>query len=413
MSRNFETLDDIIDNGFCIGCGLCKALAPGAAITMAESENGHLRPRAANSIPVDQEAAILRLCPGINVHGPFGKQIDKVDPVWGQVRRIARGYAADPDIRFRAAAGGIMTALSQFLIDSGLVSKVLQVQADPKDALHSRPVVSRDAGSVLASSGSRYATCATLETLPDILAEGEPIAVAMKPCDIAAIRNLQAEDSRARELIVCTIALFCGTVPSLKASDDFLARRGLAREDIAEFRWRGHGCPGPTYARTADGREFEGPYREFWVDHQWTTQFRCKICPDAVGLQADIATGDAWPGGWPTGESEGWNMLIAHTEVGEQLLAECEEAGKIRLEESDIELLSDTQPHHVDLRRALAARLAAARIAGLPEPNFRGLGLNACSAGLDPDTLARNFAGTLTRVRAGQGDQAVKADYAD
>ncbi|WP_137701775.1 Coenzyme F420 hydrogenase/dehydrogenase, beta subunit C-terminal domain [Marimonas lutisalis] len=413
MPHSFRTLEDIIDNGFCIGCGLCKALAPGAVITMVESENGHLRPRASNPIQTEQEAAIMRLCPGINIHGPFGKTMGDADPVWGAVKRVARGHAADPDTRFRAAAGGIMTALSQFLVESGRVSKVLQVRADPENAVASRPVANRDAESVLASSGSRYATCATLERLPDILAEGEPIAVAMKPCDIAAIRNLQAENERARKLIVCTIALFCGTVPSLEASDDFLARRGLTRNDIVEFRWRGHGCPGPTYARTADGREFEGAYREFWVDNHWTTQFRCKICPDAVGLQADIATGDAWPGGWPKGEDDGWNMLIAHTEVGEHLLADCEAAGKIWLEDSDIEFVSDTQPHHVSLRRALAARLAAGRIAGLPEPNFSDLGLNACAAGLDPDTLAKNFAGTLRRIRAGQGDEAVKADYAD
>ena len=412
ISRKFESLDDIVDNGFCIGCGLCRGLAPNAGIDMVEAANGHLRPRPQRPIAPDEVTAILRLCPGITVTGPFGGRIG-LDPVWGAVGRVARGHATDPNVRFKAASGGIMTAISRFLLDSGRVAGVLQVTADPDHALYSRPVVSRDADAVLAASGSRYGTCASLGNLAKVLDLGAPIAVAMKPCDIAAIRNLQAENSKARELIVFTMALFCGTVPTLKASDDFLARRGLRREDIAEFRWRGHGCPGLTYARAEDGREFSGEYGEFWVDHPWTTQFRCKICPDAIGLQADLAVGDAWPGGWPKGEDKGWNAMIAHTDLGEEVLAAAEAAGAIRLEDAGLDDLTDYQPHHVELRRLLAARLAAAELAGLPKPNFSALGLKAAAAEVDAELLGRNFAGTLQRIRAGHGDQPAKADYAE
>ena len=411
MPHTFHSLDDIVGNGFCIGCGLCRALAPAAAIEMREASNGHLRPHPARPLEPIEEAAILAHCPGINVTGPFGGGGD-LDPVWGRVRRVVRGHAADPDIRFRAASGGLMTGVSQFLLGSGRVAGVLQVAADPADALASRPVLSRTPQEVLAAAGSRYGTAASLATLLDVLALGRPIAVAMKPCDIAAVRNLQRHDARARALIVFTMAMFCGTGPSLAASDEFLARRGLSRAEIAEFRWRGHGCPGPTYARTPDGRAFTGAYEEFWVDHPWTTQFRCKICPDAIGLQADLAVGDAWPGGWPKGEDEGFNLAVAQTEIGAEVLAAAQAAGDLVLEASDVAALTDCQPHHVDLRRLLAARLAAARLAGLPEPNFSDLGLEAAAAGVDPDRLGANFAGTLKRLRAGHGDEPATADYA-
>ncbi len=431
MAHTFDGLGDIVGNGFCIGCGLCRALAPSAAIEMREAPNGHLRPEPRRPIPAAEEAAILALCPGINVTGPFGGGGD-LDPVWGKVRRVVRGHAADPDIRFRAASGGLMTAVSQFLLGSGRVAGVLQVAADLDDALASRPVLSRTPQQVLAAAGSRYGTSASLATLLEVIALGEPIAVALKPCDVAAVRNLQRQDARARGLVVFTMAMFCGTVPGLAASDEFLARRGLSRDEVAEFRWRGHGCPGPTYARTRDGREFTGAYEEFWVDHPWTTQFRCKICPDAIGLQADLAVGDAWPGGWPAafpgevdpgspsgtaagqefGEDKGFNLAVAHTEIGAAVLAAAEAAGDVVLEESDIAALRDCQPHHVDLRRLLAARLAAARLAGLPAPNFSNLGLEAAAAGVDPDLLGANFAGTLKRLRAGHGDEPATADYA-
>ena len=410
-AHGFQTLDQIVTNGFCIGCGLCAALAPGAGIEMREAANGHLRPHPARPCTPDEQAAILRLCPGISVTGPFAAS-PGADPVWGPALRVARGHATDPELRFEAAAGGMMSALSQYLLESGQAQAVLQVAAAPDDALASRPVASRTAAELRAASGSRYATCASLATLPAMLDAGAPFAVAMKPCDIAAVRNLQAEDPRARRLIVLTIALFCGTVPGLAASEGFLARRALTRAEIATFRWRGHGCPGPTTAQTRDGKLYSGAYAEFWVDNPWTTQFRCKICPDAVGLQADIAVGDAWPGGWPQGEDDGWNTVVARTPAGEALLAAAEAAGRIHLEPADIALLSDTQPHHVALRRGLAARLAAARVAGLPEPRFLDLALDRCADALDPDALGTIFAGTLRRLRAGHGDEASAADYA-
>lgn len=379
---------------------------------MAEASNGHLRPRPTKPIIAEEEAAILRLCPGINVQGPFHEPLKNEDPVWGSLRRVARGYAADPKIRYMAASGGIMTAVSQHLVESGRAKFVLHVRPDPENALGSLATLSRTGEEVRRGLGSRYATCSTLETILEALEFGEPMAVSMKPCDIAGVRNLQCENERAREFIVFTMALFCGTVPNLKASSDFLARRGLVRDEIAAFRWRGHGCPGPTYARTKDGREYEGSYEEFWVDNPWTTQFRCKICPDAVGLQADLAVGDAWSGGWPKGEDEGWNAVVAHTDIGEVVLKECEGGGHVVLDDADVAFLNNAQPHHVDLRKLLAARLAAAEIAGLPSPNFKDLALEKCAARVDPEVLGQNFAGTLRRIREGHGDVPAKADYA-
>ena len=53
---------------------------------------------------------------------------------------------------------------------------------------------------------------------------------------------------------------------------------------------------------------------DLWEDEgKWRLQFRCKICADAIGELADIAVCDAWPGGGPTGEDEGFNGFIART----------------------------------------------------------------------------------------------------
>lgn len=306
-----------------------------------------------------------------------------------------------------------MTAVNRFLIRSGEVSFVLQTKPDPDNALGTLAAICRDEESLMHAGGSRYATSAPLAAIRLALDLGEPFAVSLKPCDISGLRNLQRIDSRARDLIRFTQAMFCGTVPSLFASRAFFDRRGIDidTDPPGEFRWRGEGCPGPTRAVMPDGRVFEGTYNELWDEHPWTTQFRCKICPDAIGLCADLAVGDDWPGGLPRGEGDGWNALVAHTETGLRILDACEADGALTLHDVDVRHLDSVQPHHVRLRQGLSARLAACADAGIPEPEFNDLALEACAADLGPEKRKLEYQGTLRRLTTEHGDEDQLADY--
>ncbi len=411
----FGSLEDVVSNGFCIGCGLCAAVAPGAGIRMVPAaSHEHLRPLPSRPLTDDEQERFLATCPGIRVSGPFtGAPRDGVDSIWGECRRVARGHASDSDLRFRASTGGVMTAVNRFLLRTGEVRFVLQTKPDPENALGTEAAICRDDEALMRAGGSRYATSAPLEAVRQALDLGEPFAVSLKPCDISGLRNLQRVDGRARDLIRFTQAMFCGTVPSLLASRAFFDRRGidLVTDPPAEFRWRGEGCPGPTRAVMPDGRVFAGTYNELWDENPWTTQFRCKICPDSIGLCADLAVGDDWPGGLPQGEDDGWNTLIAHTEAGLHILDACEAAGDLTLFNVDVRHLDDVQPHQVRLRQGLSARLAACAEAGLPEPDFHDLALSDCAAALNADERTREHQGTLRRLKAGHGDNDQLADY--
>jgi coenzyme F420 hydrogenase subunit beta len=98
------------------------------------------------------------------------------------------------------------------------------------------------------------------------------------------------------------------------------------------LRYRGMGNPGMTRVEANDGRAFEVTYNDLWEDEgKWRLQFRCKICADAIGELADMAVCDAWPGGGPAGEDEGFNGFIARTPNGQALLERAERAGAVVL----------------------------------------------------------------------------------
>lgn len=413
--QRFTSLNDIVQGGFCIGCGLCQSIAPQSAIQMRPAAHGHLRPVPIGRLDKVEEDLILQLCPGINVMGPFESDGDTThyDPIWGQNRRVSRGYAADNAVRFSASAGGVMTAINAHLLRTGKVNFILQARPDPENPYGTIPHICRTQSDLLSAKGSRYASAATLSTIMDVLALEEPFGVSLKPCDIAGVRNLQRVEPRARDFVRFTQTMFCGTVPSVSSLVGFFERRGLDfdTDRPSAFRWRGNGCPGPTVAEMPDGSVLEGTYNELWNDNPWSTQLRCKICPDAIGLQADIAVGDDWPNAVPQGEDEGWNAIIAHTEIGLDVLNACEASGEIKLFDTQVGHLSDTQPHHVRLRRSLTSRLSGCEEMGLSLPNFEGLALDACASQLSPDERKAFREGTANRLRAGDGDGDSLAEY--
>src|SRR3984957_15857485 len=73
-------------------------------------------------------ARINAVCPGTRVEGGAigtGSAGEMHDTVWGPAQLLAIGYASDPAVRHRASAGGVLTALGQFLLASVRVKFIL------------------------------------------------------------------------------------------------------------------------------------------------------------------------------------------------------------------------------------------------------------------------------------------------
>ena len=59
-------LQRILDEGKCIGCGLCAAMVPDK-LEMAVAPSGYLRPAARQALSYDETAAVYAVCPGVVV----------------------------------------------------------------------------------------------------------------------------------------------------------------------------------------------------------------------------------------------------------------------------------------------------------------------------------------------------------
>lgn len=394
------TVARVLDADLCSGCGLCAGVSS-RAIAMVPESPGFARPAQLGPITRGAEARIAGSCPG-SIVSPWSED-QRRHPYWGPWRQSVTGAATDPEIRFAGASGGALSALLIHALDQRLVDRVLHIEADPARPTGNRIRWSATREAVLAGAGSRYASSSPLAAIDQALSEGGRFAFVGKPCDVSALRQLGRYDTRVATHIPLVLSFFCGGLPSTAGAEEILRIMGLATNEVTEFRYRGQGWPGLTVARTADGRSGEMSYAESWGRHlSRHVQFRCKICPDAVGGVADIACADAWYGdaaGYPSfEEQDGRSLIMSRTAAGDALLRSAQAAGALQTAPLAIAEVERMQPAQAQRKRMIAARTAAVRASLHPVPIMRNLdvGTAARSAGLY-DTL-HNFLGTMRRV---------------
>lgn len=402
MKSGSTVLDRVERGRLCTGCGACAALSD--KVRMGVSPRGFNRPVVTGELDRAEDQKIAEVCPGI---GMQSSATTGDDPLWGRMIELRTGHAADPSLRFRAASGGALSAVLVFLVEQGIVDHVLHTAADPSDPISNSTTSSSDPDQIAQAAGSRYAPSSPLESIGEHLASGRRFAFVGKPCDVSALRAMARVDPRVDAQVPVMLSFFCAGVPSRTGAHEILQRLGVKHDEVARFSYRGNGWPGAATARLNDGSEHSMGYDDSWggvlTRH---VQFRCKICPDGIGCDADIAFADAWhtdfAGDPMFKEAEGRSLIITRTRTGEDLLQEAVKAGVLRTNPESRRNIERMQPAQATRKRVLIARLAALVATLQPVPAFRDFRLLRLARQTSVATLVRNFLGTGRRTILGQ-----------
>ncbi len=404
-------LDAIVEQGLCIGCGLCQAVAGEDRVRVVKTASGYLHPVVVGDLEQAQVDRIYEVCPGTRIEGLPPRLIDentRIDNVWGPWQRIVRAWAADTEMRYEGATGGVLTALAAYLLESGRVNFVLHARAAVGEPSFGDATISRSRADVLAAAGSRYGPTATLIDIDAVLALGEPFAIVGTPCDLSALRNHAEFDPRVDELVRYWMTMVCGGFGAPETTLAFYRRNGIDPAQVTALRYRGRGCPGPTRVETAAGVS-EHHYLDYWGEDEsmWGLPFRCKICPDGIGESADIAAADTWIGGSPNRiDSEtdpGTNGVIARTRAGAELLAAAAADGALTIEYDIVpDDMSVYQPHQLHKKYAVWARHQGLGDAGRIVPRTARLRIEELAAELPAETGRYQREGTRRRIEAGK-----------
>ena len=393
------TLRRVLGNDLCSGCGLCAGVSDGA-IVMRGVPEGFNRPEQLAPVSPEQERQIAIGCPG-SVVAPWGEQVAQ-HPFWGAYHSVWTGHSTDEAIRFQGSSGAGITAFALHALRIGMVDAVVHVRPHDDDPMQNGVAVSETAEEVIARAGSRYAPSSPLETVNALLASGRRYCFIGKPCDVGALRQLGRTDPRVATVFPLILSFFCGGIPSRRAAASLLRGMDVPADEMVTFRYRGEGWPGMAKAELKDGSTRQISYHDSWGGYlSKDVQFRCKICPDAVGGTADLACADAWYGkdGYPDfDERPGRSLVVARTEVGQRLLDAIVGAGELAVEPLPIGEIDRMQPSQARRKRELLSRVTALRLIGRRVPVMRGLLVTRAARRARAKDQARSFAGLLYRV---------------
>ena len=394
-------VEDVLNADLCLGCGACAVAFDKTPVRIQLAADGFLRPVSERSLTAEESAEFSQFCPGVRLAHPHRDA--SFHALWGPLRQIATGYAADEEVRFKGSSGGGLSALMIHLLETGSVQGVVHVAPSPDHPFENVVQISTTREAVLAAAGSRYAPASPLAALNDCLARPGVFAFVGKPCDVAALRALQRLRPQIRKKFPYVLSFMCAGTPSFKGTDAVVERMGFRPQEVVRFRYRGDGWPGMARAETADGRVAEMGYDASWGQVlNRHLQFRCKICPDGTGEFADVTCADAWYGdehGYPSfEEAAGRSLVLARTEQGERLIGAASAAGALIVEPLAVEEIARMQPYQRTRKGALLARLFGLKMALRKTPRYRALGLWAAARQLSPKVHLKNALGTWMRV---------------
>lgn len=393
-------LDDVLRGDLCAGCGLCSSILGPERARMAMSETGFLRPEVLETPTQAEDVLVDAVCPG----GRLDQEVNRRShPVWGPILELYTGHATDDEMRFTGSSGGALSALLQHLLDTGQADYVLHVGANEQRPWLTQVEVSTDRDQVVAGAGSRYAASAPLADVVQRLRLPGRFVFVGKPCDVAGLRMYARRDPVVDQKVVAMITFMCAGVPSEEGALTLLERMGVSPTDVASFWFRGRGWPGRATAILKSGEERSLSYAETWGDVlSKHVQRRCKICPDGMGVFADVVCADAWysdaEGNPSFEEREGRSLVMARTAKGAALVSAAAESCKLYLEPLDVTELEKMQPHQARRTRLTLSRITAMALLRRRFPRYRGLSLGRAAWQAGVLANIKSVLGTVRRM---------------
>jgi len=390
-----RTFQDVVDRGLCVGCGACAGVMPHQTVDLMHVSNQGIRPRFAEGTEETQKRYVF-VCPGFGVTTiPYnGKQLEHlIGPTLG----IWQAHAADPAIRFSASSGGALTAIAVYAINNGLVDAVLHTGMDPSKPWRNKTVVSRNCNDVILQSGSRYGSSSPCEGLRSIEDSDQVWMFIGKPCDVAAVRQLQASRSKLRNNLRYILTFFCAGAPHSDATLELTRELSVATDSIKSIRYRGNGWPGEFTVVDENGVQHQMSYAESWSRLQQGRSLRCHICPDGLGELGDISCGDAWDV-YAGDDNPGLSYVLSRTDIGHRLVQEAMNSQALIGYPVEPERVVAAQ-QLISRRKELFGRLLAMRLMGLNTPRYRGFKLYKAWVECSLWMKLRSIFGTLRRYK--------------
>lgn len=329
-----NTIDLVLNRGLCVGCGACATACPLNAIRMESGE-----PKLVSECNECQFC--IKVCPGWEVPMSklyplvFGREyVRDFFDLTGNFQFSFLAHSTDPDILKAGAAGGAVTGLATYALDSGIVEGVIVGGYDEREPWKTKSIIATTREQLIKGASSKHQVCSNVVAVRTAIHDMglEKIGFVGVPCQIHAIRKMQLYKAvlgiaDVVDRIEFTISIFCGSNFELEGTEFIINHiLKISLDDVKRVSHReGFPKPGDFVVETKGGE-----YKTLsWNSMDYILGFRfmrdrCRVCPDQSGELSDISVGDVRP---PIASPDRWSAVFVRTEKGKNIFNAAVEAG--------------------------------------------------------------------------------------
>lgn len=286
----------------------------------------------------------------------------------GQFQQCFFTYAADEELRQKAASGGSVTALLSYLLQNGQIDGALVCRSVITNEGKLRPefFIARNREELKSAQGSKYiAVKFASQALPLIRSFDGRLAVVALPCDIAILHRARLSDAEIGRKVLLSIGLFCGHNSEPVLTDVIVDKLRPHQQPLSAYyyrlgHWRGH-----LQAEFGGGQVVTKPFAYF-SDYQnlyFFCQRKCHHCFDHTAYYADLSAGDIWSLRMKE-EPIKHTALITRSDFATRVVREALRQGVLMGREEEIEEVCEGQARTLPFHYNLSARAKAGRLLG-------------------------------------------------
>lgn len=369
-----NNLNDVIKSGNCISCGICIQEKDGSTM---EYKKGQFIPVFSNQRKVNNNETLWNSCPGkgykikelSDLLFPHGKS----DLILGRHISFGAARTNDQDFIPKASSGGIIPAISHYMLEKKYIDGIITVKFDysTKGPLPT-PFIAKTKKDLIESQGSKYMPVPLLENfITKVTNYKGRLLLIGTPCQIAAYRNASINNPTLKDKIVFTIANYCGGFRDFRESERLFRLKGIKKEDITYFSYRGNGQPGYMSIYTNKTKHYlKYPNYSKLTGHK--KHKRCQLCVDATGELSDLSVGDAWIDRFLESGNK-WSSYICRSTKAEKIISSMKMDGKLNLEDIKRDELIKSQKGNIKSKKLRQfSRRKLHSLIGSETPNFDG-----------------------------------------
>lgn len=372
---NKKNISWIVDNGLCVGCGVCQDACPKSAIKVL-SDGSVFRPVVDAELCINSKGChrCRTVCPGdgVKLSQLANKLYDNQpninnDPYIGKHIAYYSGYSNDYETRHEGASGGMTSQFLIYLLEKGYIQGAVVTRFQKNKDFWIDTFVARTKEDILSAKSSKYCPVTMAGVVRKIKQLEGKYAIVGLPCHLHGLRKTADCDKGFSEKVFAFIGLYCSCGRRFDLTRYVFESRHIDIEDVDYFTYRRGAGMGKMYAKVVtnikekngyqdchsnfgthphkEERIYEDGYQNYYLSlRSFFNIHRCMHCVDHFAELGDICFGDVHTGNYIE-DKVGISSIVSRSQQMDDILHKMADENIITLDALSKEDLLNSQKY--------------------------------------------------------------------